>query len=366
MKGGLREELALLAGVITVAIFLTVGKAWLYDLSLPLRNLIIFVWLFSVMLWLAFRVVHHADALAIILGEPYGTLILTISVISIEVIVIVAVMLVGENDPGLARDTMFAVLMIVLNGMLGVALLIGAFKHHEQEYNLQGASAYLGVIIPLAVMGLILPRFTTSTPGGDLSRQMGTFLIIISVALYGIFLVIQTTRHSHFFKQPSANSEDDMLHPDIAVKSTGNHATFLVLSMIPIMLLSKSLAKLVDYGISTAGAPAALGGFLVAILVLSPEGMGALRAARDNQLQRTVNIALGSALATIGLTIPAVLTVGLVTGRRVELGLEPVDAIILMVTLLLGIVNFGARRTNVLQGTVHVLLFFAYVMLIFD
>lgn len=197
-------------------------------------------------------------------------------------------MLTGENNPTLARDTVFSVLMIVLNGMLGVTLLIGALRHHEQEYYLQGASAYLGVIIPLAVLGLISPRYTTSAPGGELSRQMAAFLVIMSVALYGIFLLIQTTCHSHFFRQPSASDDHNALHPDVAVKSIGYHAVFLVLSMVPIVLLSKNLAKLLDYGISTVGAPVALGGFLVAILVLSLK-----RWVRPAQPETTADVAAG-------------------------------------------------------------------------
>lgn len=363
-----RSELALLIAVLTVVIFSTVGSAWQYDLSGTLRNVLLFTWLFVVMLALSFRVVHHADALAIKLGEPYGTLILTLAVISIEVVVIVAVMITGENNPALARDTMFSVLMIVLNGMLGLALLLGGLRHHQQEYNLQGAGTYLGVITPLAVIGLIIPRFTESRPGGEASTVMAVFLILMSIALYGVFLLMQTTRHSGFFTQPSEGdgSADDHHHHDIVVRGTGFHAILLVANMAPIVLLSKKLATFVDWGMSTVGAPAALGGFLVAILVLSPEALAAFAAARDNQLQRTVNIALGSALATIGLTIPAVLSVGFITGRRVELGLEPVDQVILLLTLLLAIVNFGGRRTNVLQGLVHIIVFCAYLALIFD
>ena len=141
-----------------------------------------FPWLFAVVLWLSFRVVHHADGLAVLLGEPYGTLILTLSVISIEVIMIAAVMLVGENNPTLARDTMFSVLMIVLNGMLGLTLLLGGLRHHEQDYNFSGARTYLGVLVPLAVLGLVLPRFTTSTPGGEVSPLLATYLLVMSFA----------------------------------------------------------------------------------------------------------------------------------------------------------------------------------------
>ncbi len=368
--GILRSELALWVGALTTVVFTLFGGALLSDLSNPLWSSVLFAWLFLVMLWLAFGVVRHADSLAVLLGEPYGTLILTVSVISIEVIMIAAIMITGENNPTLARDTLFSVLMIVLNGMVGFTLILGALRHHQQAYNLKGAAAYLAVIIPLAGLGIMLPRYTTSAPGGEASPVMAIFLILMSVGLWGVFLAIQTTRHRSFFLQPKASGteggEADHDHGDLVVRSLGYHALLLPLTMLPIVLLSKKMAALVDHGTATLGAPQALGGFLVAILVLSPEALAAIKAAVANQLQRTMNIALGSALATIGLTIPAVLGIGMVTGKRVELGLENAEAHLLLLTLLVSVVNFNTERTNVLQGFVHLILFLAYIVLIFD
>ncbi len=366
----LRTELALLVGALTAILFTVAGDTLMSGLSSPLWYGFLFGWLFAVMLWLAFNVVRHADSLAVLLGEPYGTLILTISVISIEVIMIAAVMLTGENNPALARDTLFSVLMIVLNGMTGLTLLVGALRYKEQVYNLKGASAYLGVIIPLAGLGIVLPRYTTSAPGGEVSPLMAVYLVIMSIALYGVFLAIQTIRHRAYFEQPviaaQDESTDDRHHDDLQVRSLGYHALLLPLTMLPIILLSKKMAILVNHGISTLGAPQALGGFLVAILVLSPEAMAAVRAALANQLQRTMNIALGSSLSTIGLTIPVVLCISLVTGRSVELGLEEPELYLLLITLLVSIVNFNNERTNVIHGFVHLVLFFTYIVLIFD
>lgn len=363
-----REEMALWAGALTALIVLFAGGSWFGHLDNPLLFGFLFGWLFAVMLWLSFGVVKHADCLAIKLGEPYGTLILTLSVISIEVVMITAVMLTGGENPELARDTMFSVLMIVLNGMLGVTLLVGGWKHREQSYNLQGANAYLSVIIPLAGLGLILPRFTTSAPGGQPSTLIAVFLTIMSIVLYGIFLGIQGTRHQTYFKQPddqqAPGGHDD--HGKLTIRSTGFHAGFLFLTMLPIVLLSKKMALLVDHGISVLHAPQALGGFLVAVLVLSPEGMGAVKAALADNLQRTVNISLGSALATIGLTIPAVLLVSLTTGKTIELGLQTPEIVLLSLSILVAAVNFSGPRTNMLQGVVHLVLFFAYLMLLFD
>ena len=369
--GIFRSEMALWIGIATTLIFFFVGKSWLVDLSNPFKYGLLFFWLFTAMLALSFGVVRHADCLAIILGEPYGTLILTLAITVIEVIMISAVMLTGENNPTLARDTMFSVLMIVLNGMLGLTLLMGGRRHHEQDFNLRGASAYLGVIMPLVVLGLVIPRFTSSAPGGQVSVLGSVYLVIMSVGLYAVFLLIQTGRHRQFFMQPPGPDNDmdktaHHKHDDIITRSAGYHAAFLVVTMLPIVLLSENMAILVDHGLSTLQAPQALGGFLVAILVLSPEGLSAVKAAIANKLQRTVNIALGAALATIGLTIPAVLAISLFTGHTIELGLEPVDIVLLTLTLLVSVVNIGSGRTNILQGAVHLILFVSYIILIFD
>lgn len=373
----IRSEMGLWVGIITTVLFFTFGADWLSDLSQLLKTSAIFIWLFCVILWLAFSVVRHADCLAVKLGEPYGTLILTISVIGIEATMIASVMLNGENNPTLARDTMFSVIMIVLTGILGLTLLVGGIRHREQNYNLSGAVSYLSVLIPLAVLTLVIPRFTNSSPGGSVSPLLGYFLLFMSAGLYLVFLFIQTNRHSDFFKQPinnesaadadvDINTDASSEHEGLVVRSTLYHAIFLALSMLPIVLLSKSMAKLVDYGMITLGAPQALGGFVIAILILSPEGMSAIKAALDNKLQRTINIALGSATSTIGMTVPVILAISLITGHSLELGLEPVEIVLLALTLLLSVVSFGTGRTNVLQGVVHLILFASFIVLIFD
>ncbi len=198
----IRSELAVGLGTATAVLFLLFGKTWTGDLSQGAWYAFLFLWLFAVILWLAFGVVRHADGLAVLLGEPYGTLILTVAVIGIEVVMISAVMLTGADNPTLARDTMFAVLMIVLNGMVGITMLLGAWKHHAPAFNLQGATAYLGVIVPLAALTLVLPRFTHSAPGGQPSPTLAVFLILASVVLYVVFLGIQTMRHRAYFVQP--------------------------------------------------------------------------------------------------------------------------------------------------------------------
>src|SRR5215471_570899 len=198
----LHEEWYLLASVVTMTLFYLFGNSWLADLSNRIWFVTVLVWLFGVILLSAFAIVRHAESLAILLGEPLGTVVLTLSVIGIEVLMISAVMLAGEGKPAIARDTMFAVVMTLLGGMTGVALLLGGLRHHEQTYNLQGENAYLALIIPLAVLGLILPDFTITSPGPTLSPFQSIFLSLMSVGIYGIFLAVQTSRYQKFFVAP--------------------------------------------------------------------------------------------------------------------------------------------------------------------
>ena len=375
----MRSESALLFGAVTTLLFYVFSDTLLVGFAPDPKTMVLFLWLFATMVWCAFGVVRHADCLAELLGEPYGTLILTLAVIAIEVSTISAIMLHGENQPALARDTMFAVLMIILNGMVGLALLLGGLHHREQHYNLQGAKAFLAVLVPLAVLSLILPVFTISTELPDFTPAQALYIAVITVILYGVFLVIQTVRHTGHFMQPGerrqtgSGAPDPLAHEETAhahgrheLHSMPYHAVLLVLTMLPVVLLSKKLAVFVDYGVETMGAPAALGGLIIAALVLAPEGLGALRAALANRLQRSVNILLGSALATISLTVPAVLMIGLLTGRRVELGLDPVEMIMLLLTLTVSTLTFTGGRTNILQGAIHLVLFFTYIVLIFN
>ncbi len=363
----LREEADFIVGAVTTATLMTVGSVWFDGLGGSLLTPILFVWVFGVMIWCSFGVVRHAESLAELLGEPYGTLILTLAVITIEVALIAAIMLTGDANPALARDTMLAVIMIVLNGIVGVALLIGGLRHKEQTFNLQGARTFLAVLITLATMSLVLPRFTKSTIDPTFTTLQAVMFAAITIALYATFLAVQTSRHKEYFLQPQdADGDDHPEPPHHATRSVGYHAVLLVLTMLPIVLLSKKLALLVDFGIGTLAAPAALGGILVAVLVLSPEGMAAIHAALANRIQRAVNICLGSALATIGLTVPAVLVIGLITGQKVVLGLDEAEMVLLLLTLLLSALTFGGIRTNMLQGAVHLVIFAVYIVLIFS
>jgi Ca2+:H+ antiporter len=358
--------LRLAAGWGSVAAFLTFGAGWLHDLADPLLAAGLFAWLLGVIIWLAFGVVHEAEELAEMLGEPFGTLILTLSIVIIEVALISAVMLGAKEAPTLGRDTMFAVLMIVLNGVVGLGLLVGGLRHREQSYNLQGAAAYLAVMIPLSVIALVLPNFTTSTPDGSLTPVQAGFFSLFTILLYGIFLWLQTGRHSGFFIDPAEADTLRLAGPPAKRGATLPHVALLLANILPIVILAKSLAVVLDFGIHAMGAPPALGGVLIAMVVFTPEGLSALRAIAANQLQRAVNLCLGAATSTLGLTVPAVLMIGLLTGQTVVLGLSATNMVLLVTTLILSALTFSGPRTTMLEGAVHLTLFGVFFVLIFS
>jgi Ca2+:H+ antiporter len=363
----LRAEWFLGFSVVTTLVFAFGGETLYGELGNPLWLAPIFLWLFATVMGSALSVVRHADQVAEVLGEPYGTLVLTLSVTAIEVMSITAVMLHGANNPTLVRDTLFAIIMIVLGIMLGGSLLMGGWRHREQHYNLQSANAYLGVIIPLAVLSLSLPDFTQATPGPTLSLAQRLFILVTSVGLYCVFLAIQTGRHRGYFRFDEQGAEQQ--HPHNAPHPPPRllpHAALLVAYMAPVAFLAEQLAHPIDYFIETLAAPAPLGGVIIAVMVATPEALGATRAAMVNHLQRSVSISLGSVLSTIGLTVPVMLAISYFTSRDVYLGLEPADDLLLVLTQAVSVVTFASGRTNVLQGAVHVVLFAAFVMLIFQ
>src|SRR5437762_10707609 len=359
-----RAEYPFFMGLATAVTFLALGNQILEDVAHPLVLGVVFVVLLAAVLWSAVSVVRHADCLATKCGEPYGTLILTLSAIAIEVMMISAAMLHGENNPTLARDMMFAVIMIALNGLIGLSLLLGGLRHHEQHYNLQGASAYLNTIMVLAVLGLVVPNFTTSMSGPRFSTEQEVFLATTSIGLYAIFLLIQTTRHSQYFME-SKGAGHASEHRAGPMHSTIYHAVMLILYLLVVVVLAEKFAIPLDNSIERFGMPQALGGAIVAGLVLAPEALSGINAARQNQLQRSVNILHGSVLASIGLTIPAVLTIGMISKRSVTLGIEGGNLPLLLLTLAVSVVTFTSGKTNVLQGCIHLLLFAVFLLLIF-
>jgi Ca2+:H+ antiporter len=319
--------------------------------------------LFAVLMGCSLAVVRHAEHLAVRLGEPYGTLLLTLAVTLIEVISISALMAHAGNASAQARDTIFSVVMILLNFMVGISLLAGGWRYREQLFNLQGANAYLGVIIPLTVLSLILPSYTSTTAGPTLSGAQEVFVGLVSLGLYAAFLAVQTVRHRGYFvlEETAAHKAPPSLTLPPAL-----HAVLLAAYMAPLVYLADQLGEPVSELLRICHAPPALGGVAIALLVATPEALGAVRAALANQLQRAMNIFMGSVLSTIGLTIPAMIVVSRVMGYNLVLGLQNANALMLILTLAVSLITFSSNRTNVLQGAVHLVLFGAYLMLIFE
>ena len=366
-----RAEWPLAIALVTMALFFLFGEGWLADLSSPFSFSFILVWLFVAILVSAFAVVRHAEGLAVHLGEPFGTPVLTIAMSGMAIMMIAAITYAGQGESSLGRDTMLAIIMIVLNGLVGISLLLVGLRYHEPAQNLHGANDFLAVIITLSGLGLILPRFTVSSLGTTSSTLQAGFLIVISLTLYGIFLAIQTMVHRHYFVAPNAAAAGPVLQDGETQKKpeinpVGYHIALLLAYLVLVILLAKQLAVPIDYGINVLGVPAALGGLLVAILILSPESLAAVRIALANELSHSINLSLGTALSSITMTIPAVLAIGFMTDRTIILGLDAVDTILLGLTLVSCMITFTLPRTNVLPGVVHLLLFLAYIFFIFE
>jgi Ca2+:H+ antiporter len=310
-----------------------------------------------------FGAVYHAEVVAHRVGEPFGTLVLAVAVTVIEVALIVSVMIGVEGKAGLARDTVFAAVMIVCNGVVGFCLLIGGARHHEQGFQVQGASAALAVLAALTTLTLVLPNVTTSVPGPFFSRSQLVFVAIVSLVLYGAFVFVQTVRHRDYFLPLSGGSED--AHASLpSAATTLISGVLLLVTLVAVVGLAKALTPAVETAISRLGWPAAAVGVVIAALVLLPEGFAAVRAARANLLQTSLNLALGSALASIGLTIPTVAVVSIMLDQPLELGLTAQEQVLLALSLLVGVITLGTGRTTVLQGAVHLVIFATFLFLV--
>jgi Ca2+:H+ antiporter len=303
--------------------------------------------------------VHHAEVVAHRVGEPYGTLILAIVITVIEVALIVTLMLAGgPHATALARDTVFAAVMIILNGIVGLCLLVGASRHHEQEFGLYGTSAALTTLAAIAVLTLVLPNYTETTPGPFYSRSQLAFIAVVSLVLYGTFVMVQAVRHRPYFLPK--NAEEDHAPPPSNREAFAS-GVLMAVSLAVVVLGAKALAPTLEGAVAAAGAPAATVGVVIAMVVLLPEGFAAVRAARANRLQTSLNLALGSALASIGLSIPTVALLSLASGYTLTLGLDPKGTALLLMSLFTAALSLGTGRTTVMQGTVHLVLFAVYL-----
>ena len=305
--------------------------------------------------------VHQAEVVAHRVGEPFGTLVLAIAVTVIEVSLIVSLMLADGGDAAtLARDTVFAAIMIIVNGIVGLCLLAGAVRHHEQRFTLRGVSAALGVLATMAVLTLVLPNYTSTVAGPVYAPSQLIFVAIVALALYLSFVVVQTVRHRDYFLPADADNAAAHAAPPTNRTTIAAFAA-LVAALVAVVLLAKSLSPTLEAAVLGAGLPLALVGVAIAAMVLAPESLAAVRAARHNRLQTSLNLALGSALATIGLTIPAVAIVSLVLGLPLSLGIDAKSMVLLALSLFAVTLSLGNGRTTVLPGIVHLLLFATYL-----
>lgn len=306
--------------------------------------------------------VHHAEVVAHKVGEPFGTLVLAVAITIIEVSLIVSLMLAGGNDTStLARDTVFAAIMIILTGIIGVCLLVGGFKFKEQVFGEFGVNAALVTLTAISILTLVLPNFTTSVAGPVYNLSQLIFIAAVSLIIYGAFVFIQTGRHRDYFlpEGESVSSESHAAPPTLF--ETFLSLALLLICLVAVVLIAKTLAPTIEKGVVELGAPKSIVGIIVAFVILLPEGIAAYKAARKNRLQTSLNLALGSALASIGLTIPAVAIVAATTDLKVTLGIDMKSIVLLMLSLLTIIISFGSGKTNVLQGVVLLVIFAVYL-----
>ena len=310
-----------------------------------------------------FAAVHHAEVVAHRVGEPFGTLVLALAVTLIEAALILSVMMAGGVQAvALARDSVYAAVMIICTGVVGTCLLLGAMKHHEQAFRNEGAGPALAALATMAIVVLVMPNVTTSAPTSYYSPSQLVFTGAVTAVLWGAFVFFQTIRHRDYFLPANASGEDVHAAPPPAARAAASGA-LLIVSLVVVVGLAKTLSPAIEAAVEAAGAPVATIGVAIAMLVLLPETVAAVRAALANRLQTSMNLALGSALASIGLTVPVVIAASFALGLPLALGLAPKDVVLLLLTLLVSTITLATGRTNVMQGVVHNVLFAAFLFL---
>jgi Ca2+:H+ antiporter len=310
--------------------------------------------------------VHHAELVAHRVGEPFGTLVLALAVTAIESSLIVSVMLAGgESKAALARDTMYATVMIIANGVVGACVLLGALRHREQSYRIEGAGPALAALATLVTLVLVMPAFTVSAQGPRYTPAQLTFVAVSSLVMWCVFVFFQTVRHRDYFLPPSGAVADESVHaaPPTARQAWASFALLLV-ALVGVVGLAKVLSPAIESAVRNAGAPPAVVGVAIALLTLMPESLAAVRSALADRLQTSMNLALGSALASIGLTIPVVVVVCLMLGIPLVLGLDPKDIALLALTFVVCTIGIGSGgRTSLMLGVVQLVIFAAFLFL---
>jgi Ca2+:H+ antiporter len=308
-----------------------------------------------------FAAVHHAEIIAARTGEPYGSIVLALAVTVLEVGLILSLMLSkADGGPTIARDTVYSGIMIIITGIVGLSLMFGSRRHFEQSLRIRGTSSALAVLIVLAVITLVLPNYTIATAGPTFSNMQLIMVALTSLLLYCVFLFVQTVRHREYFL-PEAEFKDDQIKP--ATRTLWVSAVMLCAALFAVIMLAKALSPLLGNAIDYAGLPVSFTGVVIAGLVLLPEGIAAVRAALANRLQVSINLALGSGLATIGLTIPAVALVDLTSDFNIVLGVSPAQMILLLLALFVSAITLGNGRTNILFGAVHLSIFSMFLLI---
>jgi len=310
--------------------------------------------------------VHHAEVVAHRVGEPFGTLVLALAVTAIEASLVLSMMLAGGADAAtLPRDTIYAAVMIICTGVIGLCVLVGGIAHREQTFNIQGAGGGVAALIVMAVLVLELPDFTVTTGYGTYNNAQLRFVAAVSAVLWAIYVFVQTVRHRDYFL-PAAGASDESVHaPPPSVAQAWASFGLLVASLLAVVGLAKMLSPTVERGVETLGAPRAVVGIVIAMLVLLPETTAAVRAAHANRLQTSMNLAIGSALASIGLTVPVVVLASIAMRLPLTLGLAPKDLVLLDLTLLVTAIALGTGRTYIMQGAVLLVLFASFFFLAF-
>lgn len=340
--------------VLGIGTWLLVGKVGLSPLALVLA---------AALLGNVVAAVHHAEVVALRVGEPFGTLVLALAVTVIEVGLIISMMLSGKPNPELLRDSIQAVVMLVLHGVAGVCIVVGAFRHRETEFRVEGANAFLAVLIPMAVLVLILPNSVVSVPGPFYSPLQLAFVSAACLLLYIAFLFVQTNWHIAYFLPVRTGEAAEHAPPSgrITLASLG----LLPVALLSVVLLAKSLVPALEGAVQAADAPLAIVGVLIAAIVLLPETAAAVRAAAQNRLQASINLALGSGVASIGLSVPAVALVSWWVGQPLELGISAGASVLMALGFVVAIITYGTGRTNLLSGVVHLVLLATYVFTVF-
>lgn len=366
----LKNEKPFFVGIVVYLAFLFSGDSWFQFINKPIVFILLFASLSAVMVWLSFAVVKHENVISKRLGEPRGSLVLTMSFVTIEVVLVTMVMTSGHHYPTFGRDTVFSIVMIMAYGVTGVVILIGAMRFGEQSYNLRGTSVYMDILILVTGLGLVLPHFTKPQPDAELTMAMTGYLIIMPLLLYAVFLFVQAYRHKHFF-QSAKNNGEKLLEPDAVQVAKPQqrslyHFLFLILNLLPIFMLSSFMGPLIDHAIFVLHAPQSFAGLVVAMIVLTPKVVSAIKSSLHNDLQHALNTTLGTVAAVTCLMIPTILLVGLLIEEPVQMGLAKPEMYLLLIGFLISLTNLAQNRTNIMTGLANMLIFLTYIFLLFD